>query len=557
MRALEERFGIDPRSATICGSVALLFIGHAVYLACVTEDAFITFRYAQNLVANHGLVWNVGEAPVEGYTNFLWLLLCAGILSLGLELPFATQWIGIGASLASLVLVYRSARLLGWSSRFAALPCLALACSGPFATWATSGMETSLFGLWLIAAVYLHARYLSTGAPRDVGLAYGALFLATLTRPEGLLVAGVVAAASAWSLLRNADFRNRAGPRTALLAILSYAAAVTLYTLWRYSYFHDFLPNTFYAKTGGGINQALRGAHYSALFALHFLSPWIAVLGITLVARKQAASATGPSSANGLLPLCGAIVLVYSVYIVSVGGDYMAMYRFFVPILPFLYLLICAALELAVRGVALRQTLAQLLKAATLLGLAGSLFHSTPLESSWVKKPELMHGNHRGVETERWYVARHQLIGEFFARYGRPGESLATGAIGAVAYFSGLAVYDVHGITDAHIAHNGYAQGEIGSGLPGHEKTDYPYIFARQPTFYMFSRRLRKEPMAGLPHLVDEVDELVAREYRIGSVFMQDPVNGQSGYFSFLERRDRKATTPHSRPKPAPRRGTP
>ena len=169
----------------------------------------------------------------------------------------------------------------------------------------------------------------------------------------------------------------------------------------------------------------------------------------------------------------------------------------------------------------------------------GSVFHSTPLESQWVVKPELMHGNYRGIQSERWYVARHRLIGEFFARYGRRGESLATGAIGAVAYFSGLAVYDVHGITDVHIAHHGVAEGALGSGLPGHEKTDYPYVFARKPTFYMFSRKLRKKPLAGLPHLVDEVDELVEREYRVGSVSLVDETNGQSGYFSFLERRDR------------------
>jgi hypothetical protein len=70
----------------------------------------------------------------------------------------------------------------------------------------------------------------------------------------------------------------------------------------------------------------------------------------------------------------------------------------------------------------------------------------------------------------------------------------------------------------------------------------------------MFSRKLRKEPLAGLPLLVDEVDELVAREYRVGSVFMTDPINGQSGYFSFLERRDRNAGMPTA---PASDRGAP
>jgi len=79
----------------------------------------------------------------------------------------------------------------------------------------------------------------------------------------------------------------------------------------------------------------------------------------------------------------------------------------------------------------------------------------------------------------------------------------------------------------------------LGSGLPGHEKTDYPYVFAKKPTFYMFSRKLRSRPFPGIPQLAPEIDPLVAREYKIGSIYLVDPVNGQSGYFSFLERRDR------------------
>jgi hypothetical protein len=51
--------------------LALFFVAHAIYLACVAEDAHITFRFARNVASGHGFVWNVGEAPVEGYANFL------------------------------------------------------------------------------------------------------------------------------------------------------------------------------------------------------------------------------------------------------------------------------------------------------------------------------------------------------------------------------------------------------------------------------------------------------------------------------------------------------
>jgi hypothetical protein len=173
------------------------------------------------------------------------------------------------------------------------------------------------------------------------------------------------------------------------------------------------------------------------------------------------------------------------------------------------------------------------------VALLATAFHSTPLEASFVAKPELMHGNYRGVETERWYVARHKLIGDFFARYGKPGESIATAAIGAVAVHSGLRVHDVHGIVDRHIAHHGTAQQALGLGLPGHEKSDFPYIFDKRPTFYMFNRRLYDEPPRGIPLLSDDVDPRVRREYRLRSVWLEDAVNEESGYFAFLERNDR------------------
>lgn len=44
----------------------------------LTDDAFISFRYARNLVEGHGLVYDLGEY-VEGYSNFLWVLELAAL----------------------------------------------------------------------------------------------------------------------------------------------------------------------------------------------------------------------------------------------------------------------------------------------------------------------------------------------------------------------------------------------------------------------------------------------------------------------------------------------
>ena len=121
---------------------------HALALACVAEDAFISFLFARNLADGLGPIWNAGEPPVEGYTNFLWVMCSAVWILLGVDPGFGAQLLGVGASLVTLFLLWRAGvGALGWSEQVALLPCLFLALAGPFAAWAAGGLETNLFGI--------------------------------------------------------------------------------------------------------------------------------------------------------------------------------------------------------------------------------------------------------------------------------------------------------------------------------------------------------------------------------------------------------------------------
>ena len=51
------------------------------YGVCTQDDAFISFRYAENLANGQGLVFNPGER-VEGYSNPLWTVLFAVIIAI-------------------------------------------------------------------------------------------------------------------------------------------------------------------------------------------------------------------------------------------------------------------------------------------------------------------------------------------------------------------------------------------------------------------------------------------------------------------------------------------
>lgn len=145
----------------------------------IADDAFITFRYAQNLAAGLGFVYNPGVQVLGTSTPFFtWLL---AVLAL-CRLPV----IG-GALLLSLVasgltaaVLYRYATYLRFG-RLAWLPVLV------YALWPRSvpvdvcGMETALFTLLVTAALYFRHR-------RQDYYAIGLATLATLTRPEGGLL---------------------------------------------------------------------------------------------------------------------------------------------------------------------------------------------------------------------------------------------------------------------------------------------------------------------------------------------------------------------------------
>ncbi len=69
------------------------------------DDAYISFRYAQNLAEGNGLVFNVGEY-VEGFTNLSWtVLLAAGVL-LGWQAPDVAHCFGLLSGVALLLATY-------------------------------------------------------------------------------------------------------------------------------------------------------------------------------------------------------------------------------------------------------------------------------------------------------------------------------------------------------------------------------------------------------------------------------------------------------------------
>lgn len=426
----------------------------------LVDDAYISLRYAQNLALGNGLTYNPGE-QVEGYTNFLWVLLLAAAHHLGADLPAGARVAGFLAGLLTLLAtgivstaVFPRRNLL---SRL--MPVLLLAASRPFWLWAVSGLETVLFSLLLTAGVAL--------LMRDVGSRTGAgaallFFASALTRPEGAMF--FLLALTGWLLLAPSRARLRAGSVAAAL----FAGLLLVYLAWKWWYFGSLLPNTFYAKNIGRAELFRWGLAYLR----SFLVDYGAGTGILAILAGFCVAPAG--SERGRLRLLALLALVGTVYPVLAGGDIYYYNRFMVPILPLLFILVTAvALWCAERLGVRDQRRSSILAAVLLLVFAGS---STVL---------LEKRHFAAWREDRLKHRDREQIAAWLARDIPRETVIATIAAGYIPFATGMRNIDLAGLTNVEIGRAANRE----SGAPftlAHEKTNAAYVLRRQPAFIEF-----------------------------------------------------------------------
>ncbi|HEY6879403.1 MAG TPA: hypothetical protein VI299_15355, partial [Polyangiales bacterium] len=181
---------------------AVFVLGVLMVLEFVKDDAYISFRYAHNLVRGEGLVFNTGD-HLEGMTNFAWVLLLAPFEALGLDLFQVCEWLGGALGLACVVWVVRFDVLLGGARKDLSQywGALWLASSSSFVLYAKSGLEQPCAAfLPLVGAFVLYRareRVLEGKRERREERAYFAAGLllgaGCMTRPELHLIAILVA----------------------------------------------------------------------------------------------------------------------------------------------------------------------------------------------------------------------------------------------------------------------------------------------------------------------------------------------------------------------------
>ena len=506
----------------------------------IMDDAGISFTYARNLAHGHGLVSQPGLTPVEGYSNFLWVILMVPFFLLNIFDPFVT------AKTVSLVLVAITFYYLHKSMchltngkpmvSFTVLICLALNTS--FTVWTCSGLENPLFAaliaaLFYLQLLYLDKKYSPKPTPLIVGLLVGGI---AMTRPDGIAYFFV------FPFIIVLGFLSKKRPTVGVLLRAFSVYAVTLivvyggFILFRYLYFGEFLPNTYYAKGGPSLSTLVPALTLQGKYLTKFQQlaasvlgtwwwwwvpvGWLSLLTLALSRREHW---------RKYLLLLAMTFTAGFVYIIM-PNDWMGEYRFATPFFLFVYCCLVLLGRFLITGLPLRRIGRR--------ALGGLLFICILYLSAATHLPRLEEFSKRKVVN---FTRIARAYGERFNNYAEflqlEKASFLVPDIGGTLYYSKLRIYDLAGLCDKTIART---RGKD-------QQRFYDYVFdSLKPTFihthgyftgvskFDDDPRFRRDYVA----IKEYQDKYVERKYKAsrisGNFVRRDQIQGREAQLDSL-----------------------
>lgn len=486
-------------AVALAAAVTLAFVVHARAWEFLCDDAFISFRYARNLAELGALDFNPGER-VEGYTNFLWVVVLAALHAVGVPPPRAAPVLtGLGAlaGLAAAVLVSRALRRRldpTADPRLRALdlvPAAILVCLPEHMVWSHGGLETSWAAALVLAAI---AAWTSDRPRLAAGLAaatallrldglvpiatFGLAWLALvevppLVRARRRSGAGEPPTAEAASATASASTSShRATLRRLLQAALIFAAPLVLHLAWRRSYYGEWLPNTWTIKAHGALLRDTYGHDYVLAWLDAMPLAYAAPLALLLRPRHL------------LLVLPIAAVLAYGW---SVGGDFMAYGRFQIVATGLFAALVgwllADAAHLLSRVAPPRVAVAVPVLLGLLLALPCALQAHARWQADMAKPAGWLDGKWEGVAAMDRFARVGLAVGAWMHDNLPPDTLISVGAAGAVPYAANLPIVDAYGLVDPELARRPGLRPHTGPGArPGHQVIAPPeHVAARDP----------------------------------------------------------------------------
>lgn len=397
------------------------------------EDAAMLMRYAQHLAGGHGIVWNIGEKPVDGATDFLFMVASAALIKLGFTVGQSVRGIGFASHLLTILLVYwANRRIHNGNIPFSILSGLYLAV-GTGLSYVSAYFGTPFFALAAASTWTFGLLLMKEGNPRFwLSLAFALSGLVTgLIRPEGVILAALMLLA----VIFMRGLKNSA-------SIIFIFGAVFLilggaYFLWRWNYFGYPLPNPFYKK--GDEGWKWDSFQHSMLNSLRLCLPMVFAFILGFRSKE-----TVKTTIAYLIPIFGFAV---AFGMISDEMNYGARFQYaVVPIALMSWIPLLSGIKFDwLNQLSVKERGAYLVAGVALL--AGLVYYS------WFQNCFLALYQQ---SCDRPYERDGRLgMAQMLADYRGKGYVIATSEAGLIPYYSGWDAIDTWGLNDQFIAHNG------------------------------------------------------------------------------------------------------
>jgi hypothetical protein len=408
------------------------------------EDAAMLMRYAQHLAGGHGIVWNIGEPPVDGATDFLFMVASAGLIKLGFTVGQAVRGLAFVSHLLTVLLVYwGNRRIHNGNIPFSFLSGLYLAVGTGF-SYVTAYFGTPFFALaaastWTLGLLLMKRQ----DSPFWLSLAFALSGLVTgLIRPEGVILAALM-------LLAVVVMRG-IGNSISIIAVFGVVFLVLggAYFLWRWDYFGYPLPNPFYKKGEEGWKWDTFSASLWNTLRLSLPVVFAFLLGFR-------AKGTTRTAFVYLIPILG---FAAAFGLISDEMNYGARFQYAtVPLALLSWIPLARGFDFNwLKQSSFRERSVYI---AALIGLSAGFVYYSWFQNCFL----VMNQRACGSPYERdGRLEMARMLAEFRGR----GYVIATTEAGLLPYYSGWDAIDTWGLNDQRIAHDGLTMGYLDERKP-------------------------------------------------------------------------------------------
>jgi len=228
----------------ITGIIIFLYFSFK-FIDFTIDDAFITYRYSDNIASGYGFSWNYDQVQEFGFTSYFHTLIVGLGIKLGFDTILFAKSVTIFAGIITILVSGLIVRVLTEKKiKFYFLPSLFLGFMPAFGLHAIAGLETTLFGMFFLLSVFSYVSFIHSSNLKKIIPLVLFIILAAFTRYEGiLLVLGIII----HQLYLKIILKNKIEIKKILLFCIPIIFMIGLLSFNNHQY-GQILPNTFYVK---------------------------------------------------------------------------------------------------------------------------------------------------------------------------------------------------------------------------------------------------------------------------------------------------------------------